>query len=126
MPWFLASAFNSLSFLNSTVHPKRPSIFHVPSTMLALLQFSPLIHINSSPTSSKRKKPHILVLFYPSEDPTLIHYPQTSVNLPTLHLPPVSSDIQGEKKQSKKDQSPRKQCFSTKKVLLQGLVQMSV
>lgn len=45
-----------LSFLNSLAHFKRPSIFHVPSIMLALSQLSPLIHINSCPTSFKKKK----------------------------------------------------------------------
>lgn len=84
-----------LSCLNSLAHFKRPSIFHGASIMLALLQLSPLSHINSSPTSFKRKKKK-LVLSCPSKDPTLIHYSQTSVNIPSLELPPVSFDIRGE------------------------------
>lgn len=59
-----------LSCLNSLAHFKRPSIFHGASIMLALLQLSPLSHINSSPTSFKRKKKNLSYPVLPKTPPS--------------------------------------------------------
>lgn len=87
-----AQLVHSTVFLSSTHLPisKGQAYFTHHQQCLLFCSFLPSFTLTHLLLIQEEKT--ILVLFYPSKDPILIHYPQTSDNLPNLQLPPVPSD----------------------------------